>query len=62
MLCHFPRKQYGDKFPNSDKPSKVSWTLISKEFNKEIEQLCFYKTEKQCRERWFNHLSPFLNK
>ena len=24
--------------------------------------MIFYKTEKQCKERWINHLSPFLKK
>lgn len=38
------------------------WSQISQEFNKNFEQMRFFRTEKQCKERWFNHLSPFLNK
>lgn len=41
---------------------KVSWSDIAFEFSKEIQKTCCLKTDKQCKERWFNHLSPFLNK
>jgi len=33
------------------------WSQISQEFNKNFEQMRFFRTEKQCKERWFNHLT-----
>ena len=47
---------------NTAQQLNVSWTLVSKEFNKEVQELRFFRTEKQCKERWFNHLSPVLKK
>ena len=41
---------------------KVSWSDIAFEFNKEVQSIFCLKTDKQCKERWLNHLSPFLNK
>jgi len=42
--------------------SKLNWAKISFEISKELENLNLFKTGKQCKERWLNHLNPFLNK
>ena len=42
--------------------AKVSWSKVSYEMDKGLERIFLLKTEKQCKERWFNHLTPFLNK
>lgn len=59
MECTFRRRLYGDNMSNSD---KISWTLISREFNKLVPELRFHKNDKHCKERWFNHLNPLLKK
>ena len=41
---------------------KISWSQVSFEMSKEIQKIYFLKSDKQCKERWFNHLNPFLNK
>ena len=58
MLC----RKFQENFSPSTQEFKTSWKSISDEFNKEIQHLSCYKTEKQCKERWFNHLCPFLKK
>ena len=63
IYCYFWRKINEDPLStNSAQQLKVSWTLVSQEFNKEVQEIRFFKTEKQCKERWFNHLSPSLKK
>ena len=56
------RKVDSQTFSDPVHQFKISWVAVSKEFNQQIEELRFFKSEKQCKERWFNHLSPFLKK
>ena len=42
--------------------SKISWSKVSFEVSQYIKNYKFFKNAKQCKERWFNHLNPFLNK
>jgi hypothetical protein len=58
----FLRKLDHNMFFDPNQQFNFSWAEISKEFNKNIEQLIFFKSDKHCKERWFNHLSPFLKK
>lgn len=41
---------------------KKSWASISKEINKLFHQSKTLRKGKQCRERYFNHINPFLKK
>ena len=61
-LCDLSRKVDESLWFDPSRQSKISWTAVSKEFNKEIQQMIYFKTEKKCKERWFNHLCPFLTK
>ena len=40
----------------------VDWKKVADEYNREVAQIQLYFTGRQCKERWFNHLCPFLNK
>ena len=41
---------------------KVPWTGIALECSKGIENIFHFKTDKQCKEKWLNHLNPLLNR
>jgi len=41
---------------------KVKWAKISYELNKNTSLSQDFKKDSQCRERWFNHLNPYLNR
>ena len=40
----------------------VKWSIVAGELCRKTEDIRMFKTEKQCKERWLNHLNPFLNK
>ena len=41
---------------------KISWTRISFEMSKGLQNIFEFPTDRQCKERWFNHLNPQLKK
>lgn len=43
-------------------PVKIKWVKIAYEFNKNFEEISKFKSNKQCKERWWNHLNPSTNK
>ena len=56
------RKINGEVFNNHTIKFSVNWKVVAIECNKKIEQISLFVTGKQCRERWFNYLCPFLRK
>lgn len=56
------RKNASFLFNPRSTPQKVHWMDIALELSKATEGIFNLKTDKQCKERWFNHLSPFLNR
>jgi len=44
------------------KSHKIRWGTISLELSRHIPNIFDLKNGKQCKERWFNHLSPHVNK
>ena len=63
IFLFFLRKLYPSLFESKQNLKlKISWSQISHEMSKEIQKITFLKSDKQCKERWFNHLNPFLNK
>ena len=40
----------------------ISWSKIAYEFNKITVLAKDFKNNKKCKERWNNHLNPFVNK
>ena len=43
-------------------PLQISWSKISFELNRDTYCPKGFKTDKQCKEHWNNHLNPFVNK
>ena len=41
---------------------KIDWSRICFEVNKPTIRPRDFKNSKKCRERWLNHLAPFVNK
>ena len=46
----------------ADIPRKIKWSKIAYEFNKNTNLTKDFKNYKQIKERWNNHLNPYLNK
>jgi hypothetical protein len=44
------------------KEKMVNWKKISQDFCMKIGDLKDFKTQKQCKERWLNHLNPDLKR
>ena len=42
--------------------TEMDWSRISFEVNKSTIRPMDFKNSKKCRERWLNHLAPFVNK
>ena len=42
--------------------TNVKWVKISFEMSKNYEEITHFKTNKQCKERWWNHLNPLNDK
>jgi len=47
--------------PNFERAIDIKWSKVAMDLSKAARTSSF-KTSKQCRERWLNHLNPFLNK
>ena len=47
---------------SKDATSNVCWSKISYELSKITINPCEFKTDKKIKERWNNHLNPFVNK
>ena len=54
------RKYYPACFTTSF--GKVSWSKVSFEMSKSIEDIFQFPSDKQCKERWLNHLDPKLKR
>ena len=54
----------GTLYPQTLKPiaEKVKWIVVSREFCRRIGDIRFFMTDKQCKERWLNHLNPYLKR
>jgi len=40
----------------------VKWADVSRDYCRKIGNFNAFKTDKQCKERWMNHLNPQLKK
>ena len=41
---------------------KVKWTIVARELCRRIDKIGMFKSDKQCKERWLNHLNPYLKR
>jgi len=64
-LSNFPnfRETDGNLFVLSFEGAiDIKWSKVALDLSKAAKRGSTFKTSKQCRERWLNHLNPFLNK
>ena len=54
----------GTSHPESFKTGdgKIKWVLVARELCLRIGDIREFKTDKQCKERWLNHLNPYLRR
>ena len=54
----------GTSYPESLKTGdgKIKWVLVAREICLRIGDIREFKTDKQCKERWLNHLNPYLRR
>ena len=56
------KSSYASNLHSTQNKAEIFWSKVAQEYNKNIEQIRNFKTGKQCKERWNNHINPVLIK
>lgn len=60
LLVSIMRNSYPEVFKAMVR--NVRWMVIARELCQRLGDIKEFKTGKQCKERWLNHLSPYLKR